>query len=530
MRARDGEPDVCVNCYRMPEAVCTVCGRRRPCNFADTEQPICKNCTPRATARCAHCGQDHPPTVRWDEGPLCDPCYITALRRRGRCDQCGAERRLVAPPGPAATTCADCAGLPAMSVCVDCGLEDKMYERGRCARCSLRRRTSELLGAGTDAIPSDLISVFEAITAAQTPRSALNWLRKGAGAAALAEVAAGRLAATHQALDAHPHRRAADYLRHMLVAGGVLPPRDEDLARTEQWLAGRLQTVDAGTDRRLVQAFATWRIMRRLRRRSETNTGPRTYTAHARRRVRAATEFLTWLRGRDLTLASCGQRDVDEWLTAGPAGYDVRDFLTWAAEHNHCQDLHVPGPQRRNGAATDQDKRWALVARLLHDQTLDPTDRVAGCLLLLYGQQLSRIAVMTTDQIINRDGTVFVRFGRNDVPVPEPLGAVLTELVHSGRPYLGVGSPTSTPWLFPGGLPGRPITAARLGERLRTLGVRALPGRRATLVDLAAQLPAAVLADLLRLAPTTAVRWMREAGGDWSSYAAQIARSRHHQP
>src|SRR5664280_171274 len=70
----------------------------------------------------------------------------------------------------------------------------------------------------------------------------------------------------------------------------------------------------------------------------------------------------------------------------------------------------------------------------------------------------------------------------------------------------------------------RPITPARLGERLRTLGVRALPGRRATLLQLAAEVPAAVLADLLHLSVGTATRWTRDAGGDWSRYAAELAR------
>ena len=69
-----------------------------------------------------------------------------------------------------------------------------------------------------------------------------------------------------------------------------------------------------------------------------------------------------------------------------------------------------------------------------------------------------------------------------------------------------------------------------LGERLRALGIRAMPGRRAALIDLAAQLPAAVLADCLNLSPGTAVRWMHQAGADWNRYAADIARSRDHQP
>jgi hypothetical protein len=54
-------------------------------------------------------------------------------------------------------------------------------------------------------------------------------------------------------------------------------------------------------------------------------------------------------------------------------------------------------------------------------------------------------------------------------------------------------------------MPGQPITPSRLGARLRALGVRAMPGRRAALIDLAAQLPAAVLADSLNLSPGTAV-------------------------
>jgi len=37
-RARGDSPDVCVNCYKMPDAICSVCGRQRECNFAGGEQ------------------------------------------------------------------------------------------------------------------------------------------------------------------------------------------------------------------------------------------------------------------------------------------------------------------------------------------------------------------------------------------------------------------------------------------------------------------------------------------------------------
>jgi hypothetical protein len=355
IRGRDGRAEVCVNCYRMPQAVCSACGRRRPCSFADGVNPVCKTCTPRATNVCARCGLDRPPAAYWPEGPVCDTCYTSALRRRGACAACGQQRRLISPPGPAAVICADCAGLPLTHLCALCGVEDKMFGKGRCARCSLGGRASDLLaGAGTQAA-AGLTVVIEAIAAARNPYSALNWLRTGGAAVIFAEVAAGRTALTHQALDLHPNRRAADYLRHMLVAGGALPARDEALARVELWSRQVLDAIDEPADRRLVQAYLTWRVLRRLRRRSETSPGPRTVTDGARHRVLAAIAFLAWLRRHGLTLACCGQGHVETWLATGPAAYDVRDFLAWAADRKHCLALEIPGPQRKAGTAASPD-------------------------------------------------------------------------------------------------------------------------------------------------------------------------------
>lgn len=45
---------------------------------------------------------------------------------------------------------------------------------------------------------------------------------------------------------------------------------------------------------------------------------------------------------------------------------------------------------------------------------------------------------------------------------------------------------------------------------------RTRPGRTPRLIDLVAQLPATVLAYLLNLHPTTAARWTRQAGSDWT--------------
>jgi hypothetical protein len=528
VRGRDGRAGICTSCCQLPEATCSKCQQRRPCAYAATSQPVCPSCSPRATAVCARCGHDRPPQARWPEGPVCDPCYRAALHHREPCARCGQQRRPVAPPGPGADTCADCAQIPVFSVCIDCGTEDKLYEKGRCARCSLHRRARELLADPAGAVRPALASVVEAITATRQPRVALNWLRQGAAAALLADVAAGQLALTHEALDACPRRKAADYLRHVLTASGALPPRDEHLARTERWLQELLTGIEPPEDRRLVQAYATWQVMRRLRASAKQNRA-RTPTANARNNIRAAASLLAWLRSRHTTLSGCRQGHIDQWLRTGPSASLARDFLTWASSRGHAQRPDIPAPARATGAAISQDQRWTHAARLLHDDALDPTDRVAGCLLLLYGQPLSRIAIMTASQVTRRDGETFIRLGRHDVPVPGPLSGTLRQLISDGRTHRGVGSPPATTWLFTGHLPGRPITPATLGEHLRALGIYAQTGRRAALLDLAAQLPAAVLSDLLGLYQTTAAKWMHQAGGDWSRYAAELARSHPHQ-
>jgi hypothetical protein len=45
------------------------------------------------------------------------------------------------------------------------------------------------------------------------------------------------------------------------------------------------------------------------------------------------------------------------------------------------------------------------------------------------------------------------------------------------------------------------------------------------MLELARTVPPAVLVDLLGIHTTTAADWAHAAGGDWSHYAAQIARN-----
>ena len=213
-------------------------------------------------------------------------------------------------------------------------------------------------------------------------------------------MAAGRLAMSHQALDARLILRPAAYLRAILVANAVFA-RDEALVALEGFPSPKpWPAIHREAERRLVHAYATWHVLNRLRRTAKRADRPRTYTRHAQNKISTAVRFLRWLAQRQITLEQTGQAQVDQWLGGGVANYQVRDFLDWAARRGHV----APSPRSPPFAITPGEPpagraRWALLARLLHDDDLDLTDRVAGALLLLYAQQLSRITAMTTDQV-----------------------------------------------------------------------------------------------------------------------------------
>jgi hypothetical protein len=342
----------------------------------------------------------------------------------------------------------------------------------------------------------------------------------------LGEVASGQLALTHEALDAHRPRQGADYLRHLLVANGVLARRDDALVRLEAWAADHLAAVADQGQRRLLRSYARWRVLRRARQRAEATGAARTPTRHAKVCLSSGTAFLAFLAARQRDLDSCTQGDVNDWLAEGPPSAPcVRDFLEWAGDRKLTGRFAVPGQRGRGGPVADDAKRWATARRLLHDDGLELGDRVAGTLVLVYGQQLSRIVALTRDQVkVSSSGTA-LHLGTTPIEVPPPLDDLLARLVTQRRPYSGVGSPALSTWLFPGLGPGTPLSAPQLGQRLRRLGIEPAPARRSALGHLAARLPAALVAQVLGLSPLTAVRWAGAVGADWTTYAAQFTRA-----
>jgi hypothetical protein len=131
------------------------------------------------------------------------------------------------------------------------------------------------------------------------------------------------------------------------------------------------------------------------------------------------------------------------------------------------------------------------------------------------------------DELLRDDtGTIHPRLQALPIVLPEPLDALVLQLLASRRGHAALGDQGTSRWLFPGGQPGQPISACRLAGRLRQLGLRPGPARSTALFGLATELPAALLARLLGIHISVAVAWQRASSGDWTAYAADYSRRR----
>ena len=148
---------------------------------------------------------------------------------------------------------------------------------------------------------------------------------------------------------------------------------------------------------------------------------------------------------------------------------------------------------------------------------------MAGLLLLLYAQWPAAISRLTVTDIDADGGQVRLRLGQTPITLPEPLASLTTSLVATRHGHAVLGDQGTSPWLFPGGQPGRPISGDGLAQRLRRLGIRPAQTRSTALFQLATELPAAVLARTLGIHIDVAVQWQHASSGDWTRYAADVS-------
>ncbi|WP_202870083.1 zinc ribbon domain-containing protein [Kribbella caucasensis] len=408
--------------------------------------------------------------------------------------------------------------------CPNCGQPGRIHT-GRCARCTLDQRLRQLLSDDSGEIRPELRALYQALAATERPDTVAAWLDKSAAPAILRGLDA-RTELTHQVLDELPAGKPVEHLRSVLVAIGTLPPRDEQMARLERWITRTIAARADPDEQQLLHRYAVWHLLRRLRRRLADSNATHSQVACAQQRVRAAIGLLDWLNAHSLSLTTARQGDLDRWLSSERATlrHEAGHFVRWA---NKQKLTSLEFPAVRWGGPSgiiDTEARWEQARRLLHDNTVKPEDRVAGLLVLLYAQWPATISRLTLDHVDTDKDEVRIRLGREPVVLPEPLATLVLQLVATRRGHAAIGDQGTSPWLFPGGQPGRPISAYRMGERLRELGLQPGQSRSTALFQLATDLPAALLARMLGIHITVAVAWQRASSGDWTSYAAEVSR------
>jgi hypothetical protein len=455
-----------------------------------------------------------------DDGE-CELCSRRRMRTRIDCAFCGHGGR---PSARDSARCERCAGERVRQVCVGCGAEDLNHSDRRCARCTLKRILDRLAAGGDPVAVSRLAPYLAALASGPQPWTTLKWMAYSRGYVTIVELASGARAISHRALDEVDRGMTTSFLRAALVSHGVLERRGEQTARLDRAAHAALPQLPPGEDRTRIRAFATWQLQHDLARRERRGQTTRTSARSSVSYMRAAVKLAQWAHERDLTLERLRQEDLDRWLAEGSAAtVMIRPFLKWAHRGGLIAPLTAATPTvKQHTRPLDDDTRLASVRWLLTDEDLDLRDRVAGCLVLLYAQPVSRLLMLTTDHVTTSRDRVAIRLGNTPLELPEPLGQLTATLarVRPGRASTATGG-TAPAWLFQGMRVGTPLDETYFRRRLKRLAIQPLSARTAAQTNLAALLPPTIVADLIGVSRSAASNWYQLAGGEWNRYAAQ---------
>lgn len=463
-------------------------------------------------------------TMMLPTGPICYRCRRDIAYHPALCPECF-ELRPIAYPSMSSygvVVCAACAGQESVFACTGCGREDHPYGADRCARCILTERLTALLtDPATGLVHEALRPLHDKLATAARPQSVITWLQKppATGKRLLGLMAIGEMPITHDAFRTLPSDRSHNYLRELLTSTGVLPAYAAPIERIERWLDGKLAPLDADTAA-LIARFARWHVLRRLRRDAEHGEITKGSTDTARSQVNGAIRLAEWARAHGVTLATLTQTQLEHYLAEHPGGHTSQyGFITWLRRSRTNPSLRLtPAPSTFGEVTISDADRWKHVDALLHDDTIRLYARIGGLFMLLFAQPLMGICAMMTSQITLTDERVFVAFDATPVQMPP----ILDELIrrHLARPGVPSIASGDHGWLFSGRNPGRHLATENFRKELVDHGIHPGQSRHAALFSLAGALPAAVLADLIGIADTTATRWAALAARDWSSYIA----------
>ena len=121
---------------------------------------------------------------------------------------------------------------------------------------------------------------------------------------------------------------------------------------------------------------------------------------------------------------------------------------------------------------------------------MSPRDRLAAILVLVYGQQIEKVAVLTWEGITVTDGIVSIDLAGFPIRLDSPLDQPVRDLIAAPLHCQTAAHPNS-PWVFRGAKPGRHLDPAHLRARLKpTFSI--LEARLGTLHELTRIAPVAI--------------------------------------
>ncbi|MFD7912308.1 hypothetical protein ACFV30_16515 [Streptomyces sp. NPDC059752] len=173
--------------------------------------------------------------------------------------------------------------------------------------------------------------------------------------------------------------------------------------------------------------------------------------------------------------------------------------------------------------------RILMALKLEGDDSIEIIDRVAGCLVLQYGQRTDRLVSLTVDHVMTHPeepGVLGLRLGRDPLWLRPRLSALLERLISERSPLAAPLRTRQTPFLFPGLRPDQPMTSTTLQRRLSRRGIPSVSkARNGAWLALVGAVHWKMLADLLGAADGTAHAWYKINGGDRASYVASRLRA-----
>ena len=128
--------------------------------------------------------------------------------------------------------------------------------------------------------------------------------------------------------------------------------------------------------------------------------------------------------------------------------------------------LTLPHQNTTNPTPLSQQQRLSALRRLLTDEQTPLLTRVVATIVLLYAQPLTRILLLTTDDVVHDNDIVALRLGDPPTPVPEPFATLLLRHLDQ-RLNLTTATNQDSSWLFPGRRGGQPMTTDTIERRLR---------------------------------------------------------------